>query len=89
MKRIYVNIDVNSVTVPFLNNTAKQETVTRDMLYPLIQRRVLSAICLFDVDDLHIVIVKTSDCLFRIICAPIVNDIPTKIFAGLDAQTIV
>ena len=36
MKRIYVNIDINSVTVPFLNNTAKQPIVTRDMLFPLV-----------------------------------------------------
>ena len=36
MKKVYVNIDINSVTVPFLNNTAKQHTVTRDMLFPLV-----------------------------------------------------
>ena len=36
MKRVYMNIDINSITVPFLNNAAKQESVTRDMLYPLV-----------------------------------------------------
>jgi len=36
MKNVYVNIDINSITVPFLNNTAKQERVTEAMLYPLV-----------------------------------------------------
>ena len=36
MKRVYMNIDVNTTTVPFLNQVAKQKTVTREMLYPYV-----------------------------------------------------
>ena len=36
MKRVYMNIDVNTTTVPFLNQVARQKTVTREMLYPYV-----------------------------------------------------
>ena len=36
MKKVYLNIDVNTTAIPFLNKVAKQKTVTREMLYPYV-----------------------------------------------------
>ena len=36
MRRVYLNIDVNTTAIPFLNKVAKQKTVTPEMLYPYV-----------------------------------------------------
>ena len=38
MKGIFLNIDINTVTFPFLSRVAAQETVTEADLYPFVDQ---------------------------------------------------
>ena len=44
MKKLYANIDINSVTFPFLEKLTEQEKITPDMLYPFIDVNRLTGV---------------------------------------------
>lgn len=53
MKKLYVNIDINSVVTPFLNRTAEKEDYRTEDLYPFVDQYLKT---------------NTTDLLFNIFC---------------------